>query len=104
MVISEITDGRIIPLVIWDGSDQEHADAALAALGEATMRLEYPLLEYEVARPEIDSRDRCLVSRLLSVLREGPVGGPCAPQRSPPLRAPGGVCGLSGFGRHRASR
>ena len=53
VVISEISDGRIVPLTIWDGGDQEHADAALAALGEATMRLEYPLLEYEVAREKV---------------------------------------------------
>jgi LuxR family transcriptional regulator, regulator of acetate metabolism len=50
VMISEITDRRIAPLTIWDGTDQERADAALAELGEATMRLEYPLLEYEVAR------------------------------------------------------
>ncbi|HEY2318118.1 MAG TPA: helix-turn-helix transcriptional regulator [Solirubrobacteraceae bacterium] len=50
VVISEVTEGRIVPLTIWDGVDQAQADAALAELGEVTMRLEYPLLEYEVAR------------------------------------------------------
>ena len=53
VVISEITDGRIVPLAIWDAGDREHADAALAALGEVTMRLEYPLLEYEVAGQKV---------------------------------------------------
>jgi DNA-binding CsgD family transcriptional regulator len=53
VVISEITDGQIVPVTIWDGGDQEHADGALATLGEATMRLEYPLLEYEVARQKV---------------------------------------------------
>ncbi|MGZ4299729.1 MAG: helix-turn-helix domain-containing protein [Solirubrobacteraceae bacterium] len=53
VVISEVTDGRIVPLTIWDGTGQEEADAALAELGEAVMRLEYPLLEYEVARQNI---------------------------------------------------
>ena len=56
MLISEVVDGRIVPLTIWDGTDQAAADAALAALGQAAIRLEYPLLEYEVARrhaPEV---------------------------------------------------
>ncbi len=58
VVISEVVDGRIVPLAIWDRSDQEAADAALADLAQATMRLEYPLLEHEVARrnvPEVVS-------------------------------------------------
>ncbi|MFL5862873.1 MAG: hypothetical protein ACJ780_19210, partial [Solirubrobacteraceae bacterium] len=53
VVISEVFDGRIVPLAIWDGTEQKEADAALAALGQASMRLEYPLLEYEVARQNI---------------------------------------------------
>jgi DNA-binding CsgD family transcriptional regulator len=53
VVISEVTEGRIVPLTIWDGTDQEEAEAALAELAEATMRLEYPLLEYEVARENL---------------------------------------------------
>jgi LuxR family transcriptional regulator, regulator of acetate metabolism len=50
VLISEVVEGRIAPLAIWDGTDQEEGEAALAELGETTMRLEYPLLEYEVAR------------------------------------------------------
>lgn len=50
IVISEIVDGRIVPLTIWAGGDQARADAALAELGDAAVRLEYPLLEHEVAR------------------------------------------------------
>ncbi len=56
VLISEVVDGRLVPLTIWDGTDQAAADAALAALSETTIRLEYPLLEYEVARrhaPEV---------------------------------------------------
>jgi DNA-binding CsgD family transcriptional regulator len=50
VLISEVSDGRIVPLVIWDGADQPAAAAALAALADTTMPLEYPLLEVEVAR------------------------------------------------------
>ena len=50
VIISEVVEGRLVPLTIWDDLDQAAADAALARLGEATIRLEYPLLEYEVAR------------------------------------------------------
>jgi DNA-binding CsgD family transcriptional regulator len=59
VVISEVTDGRIIPLTIWDGTDQAQADAALAELTQLTqltqltMRLEYPLMEHEVAREDL---------------------------------------------------
>jgi LuxR family transcriptional regulator, regulator of acetate metabolism len=53
VVISEVVDGRLEPLTIWAGDNQTAADAALAELGEATMRLEYPLLEYEVARRHV---------------------------------------------------
>jgi DNA-binding CsgD family transcriptional regulator len=52
-VISEVVDGRIVPLTIWDGADPEGAEAALAELGPEAMRLEYPLLEYEVARQNV---------------------------------------------------
>ena len=56
VLISEVVEGRLVPLAIWDGTDQPAADAALAELTQATIRLEYPLLEYEVARrhrPEV---------------------------------------------------
>jgi LuxR family transcriptional regulator, regulator of acetate metabolism len=53
VVISEVVDGRLVPLAIADGVDQAAANAALAELaelGEGAIRLEYPLVEYEVAR------------------------------------------------------
>ena len=50
VLISEVVEGRLVPLTIWDGTDQAGADAALASLAETVIRLEYPLLEYEVAR------------------------------------------------------
>jgi DNA-binding CsgD family transcriptional regulator len=53
VIISEVVEGRLVPLTIWAGGDQAGADAALAELGEATIRLEYPLLEYEVARRHV---------------------------------------------------
>ncbi len=50
VVISEVVDGRLVPLTIADGVDQATANAALAELGDAAIGLEYPLVEYEVAR------------------------------------------------------
>jgi len=50
VLISEVVDGQIVPLTIWAGGDQTGADAALAELAKTPMRLEYPLIEYEVAR------------------------------------------------------
>jgi DNA-binding CsgD family transcriptional regulator len=56
VVISEVVDGRLVPLAIADGVDQAAANSALAELGEpaepgeGAIRLEYPLVEYEVAR------------------------------------------------------
>jgi DNA-binding CsgD family transcriptional regulator len=50
VLISEVVDGRLAPLTIWDGTDQAAADGALAELAQTAIRLEYPLLEYEVAR------------------------------------------------------
>jgi LuxR family transcriptional regulator, regulator of acetate metabolism len=50
VLISEVVEGRLVPLTIWDGTNQGGADAALARLAETVIRLEYPLLEYEVAR------------------------------------------------------
>jgi LuxR family transcriptional regulator, regulator of acetate metabolism len=53
VLISEVVEGRLVPLTIWDGTDQAAADAALAGLAETVIRLEYPLLEYEVARRHV---------------------------------------------------
>ena len=53
VLISEVVEGRLVPLTIWDGADQVAADAALAGLAETVIRLEYPLLEYEVARSHV---------------------------------------------------
>ncbi len=50
VLISEVADDRILPLTIWAGEEQTAADAAVAQIGRAPIRLEYPLLEYEVAR------------------------------------------------------
>jgi DNA-binding CsgD family transcriptional regulator len=50
ILISEVVDGRITPLTIWAGDRQEAADAALVELADARMALEYPLIEFEVAR------------------------------------------------------
>jgi DNA-binding CsgD family transcriptional regulator len=50
VVISEVIDDRIAPLTIWAGDRQTEADAALAKLSEVTISLEYPLVEFEVAR------------------------------------------------------
>jgi LuxR family transcriptional regulator, regulator of acetate metabolism len=56
VLVSEVVEGRLAPLTIADSTDQPAADAALGELGEAVIRLEYPLVEYEVARghePEV---------------------------------------------------
>jgi DNA-binding CsgD family transcriptional regulator len=56
VLVSEVVDGRLAPLTIADRADQPAADAALGELAEAVIRLEYPLVEYEVARghePEV---------------------------------------------------
>jgi LuxR family transcriptional regulator, regulator of acetate metabolism len=53
VLISEVVEGRLVPLTIWDGTDRSAADAALSELAQATIRLEYPLLEYEVARRRV---------------------------------------------------
>jgi LuxR family transcriptional regulator, regulator of acetate metabolism len=70
VVISEVAEGRIAPLAIWDGDAQEEADAALAELAEVTMRVEYPLLEYEVARENIA---RVVVVREAGARTPGPL-------------------------------
>jgi LuxR family transcriptional regulator, regulator of acetate metabolism len=50
ILISEVVDGRIAPLTIWAGAHQAEADAALEALADVCIPLEYPLIELEVAR------------------------------------------------------
>ena len=50
VLISEIIDARLVPVTIWAGERQAEADAALVALAGAEIRLDYPLLEHEVAR------------------------------------------------------
>jgi len=50
ILISEVVDGRITPMTIWSDGRQEAADVALAELADAHMPLEYPLIEFEVAR------------------------------------------------------
>ncbi|MHB1570067.1 MAG: helix-turn-helix transcriptional regulator, partial [Solirubrobacteraceae bacterium] len=53
VLISEIVDGRLAPVTIWAGERQAEADAALIALADAEIRLDYPLLENEVARSHV---------------------------------------------------
>src|ERR1700761_3049522 len=56
VVFSETEGGVITPLAIWDADGTRAAEESLAALGKGRLRLEYPLLEYEVARrqaPEV---------------------------------------------------
>ncbi|HEY5428228.1 MAG TPA: helix-turn-helix transcriptional regulator [Solirubrobacteraceae bacterium] len=50
VLISEVIHGRIAPLTIWAGDRQAEADNSLAELARASMPLEYPLIEFEVAR------------------------------------------------------
>jgi DNA-binding CsgD family transcriptional regulator len=53
VVISEVVDGRLVPLTVADSADQAAAEDALGELREDAIRLEYPLLEYEVARSHV---------------------------------------------------
>jgi DNA-binding CsgD family transcriptional regulator len=56
VLFSDTEGGVIAPLAMWDAEGARAADEALAALAEQPARLEYPLLEYEVARrqaPEV---------------------------------------------------
>ena len=50
VLLSEVDDGRLRPLALWSRTDQAGAETALAQLREEPIALEYPLLEYEVAR------------------------------------------------------
>ena len=56
VLFSETDGGVIAPLAIWDAEGTRAGEEALAALANTGARLEYPLLEYEVARrqtPEV---------------------------------------------------
>ncbi|HEY3728400.1 MAG TPA: LuxR C-terminal-related transcriptional regulator [Solirubrobacteraceae bacterium] len=50
VLISEVLDGTLRPLAVWDGADQAGADELLAQLQAAPIRLEYPLIEAEIVR------------------------------------------------------
>jgi LuxR family transcriptional regulator, regulator of acetate metabolism len=53
-VLFSDTDGGVItPLAIWDADGTRAGEEALAALVETRVRLEYPLLEYEVVRGQV---------------------------------------------------
>lgn len=56
VVFSEVADGAMAPLAVWDARGPEVAEATLAGLAELRIALEYPLLEDEVTRhsaPEV---------------------------------------------------
>jgi LuxR family transcriptional regulator, regulator of acetate metabolism len=50
VVISEVLERGLRPLAVWQRDDPRGAERALAALRGAPIRLEYPLIEDEVAR------------------------------------------------------
>ena len=50
VLFSETEGGVITPLAAWDADGTRAGEEALAALRAGRIRLEYPLLEYEVAR------------------------------------------------------
>ena len=50
VVVSEVLDGGFRPLAVWQGADPGGAQRALDALRGEPIRLEYPLIEAEVAR------------------------------------------------------
>jgi DNA-binding CsgD family transcriptional regulator len=50
VVVSEVVDGLLRPLAVWDGADQAAADQLLADQDVKPVRLAYPLIEAEVAR------------------------------------------------------
>jgi LuxR family transcriptional regulator, regulator of acetate metabolism len=50
VLFSAVDDGQLTPLAIWDANGLRAGDEALAALTQTRIRLEYPLVEYEVAK------------------------------------------------------
>jgi DNA-binding CsgD family transcriptional regulator len=50
VLLSELDDGRLLPVALWSRTDPANAETVLTRLREEPIRLEYPLLEYEVAR------------------------------------------------------
>jgi DNA-binding CsgD family transcriptional regulator len=50
VLLSEVDDGRLRPVALWSRTDSAGAETVLARLREKPIALEYPLLEYEVAR------------------------------------------------------
>jgi DNA-binding NarL/FixJ family response regulator len=50
VLLSELDDGRLRPVALWSRDDPAAAETVLAQLRDQPVRLEYPLLEYEVAR------------------------------------------------------
>ncbi len=50
VLFSETEGGVITPLAAWDADGTRAGEEALATLRAGRIRLEYPLLEYEVAR------------------------------------------------------
>jgi DNA-binding CsgD family transcriptional regulator len=72
VLISEVVERRLQPRALWCGEDRGQAATQLAELRQATIELEYPLIEEEVARGqhvEIVSVVRAR-SRAAAVLRE----------------------------------
>lgn len=50
VLLSELDDGRLRPVALWSSSDPAGAETVLTQLRDEPIALEYPLLEYEVAR------------------------------------------------------
>jgi DNA-binding CsgD family transcriptional regulator len=50
VLLSELDGGQLRPLAVWSREDQAGSEVVLTQLRDAPIRLEYPLLEYEVAR------------------------------------------------------
>jgi DNA-binding CsgD family transcriptional regulator len=50
VLLSEVDGGRLRPVALWSRSETVNPDEILTALRETPVVLEYPLLEYEVAR------------------------------------------------------
>ena len=50
VLFSEIDAGGMAPLAMWDADGPRAGEETLAALAPTPIRLEYPLLEYEVTK------------------------------------------------------